>query len=59
MHVSFRSRSFLTIIESIVGKIQIITPHQRMFLFILKKSILAHVHNTHKWWSKYCNDWQQ
>jgi len=30
-----------------------------MFLFILKKSILAHVHNTHKWWSKYCNDWQQ
>jgi len=24
-------------IESIIGKIQIITPHQRMFLFILKK----------------------
>jgi len=33
MQVSFLSRSFLTIIESIIGKIQIITPHQRMFLF--------------------------
>jgi len=34
MHVSFFSRSFLPIIESILGKIQIITPHQRIFLFI-------------------------
>jgi hypothetical protein len=31
MHVSFFSRSFLTIIESILGQIQIITPHQTMF----------------------------
>ena len=61
MYVSFFSRSFLTIIESILGKIQIITPHQTMFLFIKKKkSILTHV-------LKICtnddqnivNDWQQ
>jgi hypothetical protein len=44
MHVSFFSRSFLTIIESILDKIQIITPNQRIFLFIFrKKSILTHV----------------
>jgi hypothetical protein len=47
MHVSFFSRSFLTIIESIIGQIQIITPHQRMFLFIFKKSILTHVWKIH------------
>jgi len=48
MHVSFFSRSFLTIIEYILGKIQIITPHQTMFLFIFKKiNIYAHVKNTY------------
>jgi hypothetical protein len=56
MHVSFFSGSFLTVIESILGKIQIITPNQRMFLFIFKKSILTHMLKirTYKWWSKYC-----
>jgi hypothetical protein len=39
MRVPFLSRSFLTIIESILDKIQIITPNQRMFLFIFKKKI--------------------
>ena len=44
MRVPFFSRSFLTIIESILDKIKIITPNQRMFLFILKKkSILMHM----------------
>jgi len=45
MHVSFFSQSFLTIIESIIGKIQMITPHQRMFI---KKKIntYARVKNT-------------
>jgi len=33
----FFSRSFLTIIESMLGKIQITTPHQRIFLIYLKK----------------------
>ena len=48
MHVSFFSQSFLTIIESILGKIQIITPHQTMFLFILKKNqYLRTVKNTY------------
>ena len=50
MHVSFFSRSFLTIIEYIIGKIQIITPHQRMF--ILKKN--QYLCTCWKWWSKYC-----
>jgi len=58
MQVSFLSRSFLTIIESIIGKIQIITPHQRMFLFILKNqyshTCWKYVHNVYKWLSKYC-----
>ena len=47
MHVSFFSQNFLTIIESIIGKIQIITPHQRMYLFIFEKSILTHVLKIH------------
>jgi hypothetical protein len=39
MHVSFFS-----IIESMLDKIQIITPNQRMFYtFLEKKSILAHM----------------
>jgi hypothetical protein len=33
MHVSFFSRSFLTIIESILGKIWIIRLHQCFYLF--------------------------
>ena len=43
IRVSFFSRSFLTNIESILGKIQIITSHQRIFVYLLKKSILTHV----------------
>ena len=55
MHVSFFSRSFLTIIESILGKIQIITPHQTMFYLFKKKiNTYARVKNTYKGWSKYC-----
>ena len=45
MHVSFLRR-FLTIIEYISGKIQIITPHQRKFWFtnfFQNKSIHTHV----------------
>jgi hypothetical protein len=54
MHVSFFSRSFLTIIESILGKIQIIPPHQTMFLFIFKKiNTYTPVKNMYTWWSKY------
>jgi hypothetical protein len=41
-------RTFLTIIESMIGKIQIITPHQRMFLSIKKKiNTYARVENTY------------
>jgi len=48
MHVSFFSRTFLTVVESIIGKIQIIIPHQRMFLFIPKKiNTYARVKNTY------------
>jgi hypothetical protein len=55
IYVSFFSRSFLTIIESILGKIQIITPHQTMFLFIKKKiNTYARVKNMYKWWPRYC-----
>jgi hypothetical protein len=56
MHVSFFSRSFLTIIESILDKIQIITPNQRIFLFIFrKKSILTHkVYIRNKSWKPEC-----
>ena len=46
MHVSFYSRSFLTINEFILGKIQIITSHQRIifiFYYFLKINIYAHV----------------
>ena len=41
MHVSFFSQSFLTIIQSILGKIQIITPHERI---IQKKKINTYLH---------------
>jgi hypothetical protein len=45
MRVSFYSRSFLTINESILGKIQITTPYQSFFFYLLlfSKSILTHV----------------
>jgi hypothetical protein len=53
----FFSRSFLTIIESILGKIQIITSHQRTLWLIFfkaeksKKKINTYecFKNTHKW----------
>jgi hypothetical protein len=52
MCVSLFSRSFLTIIESILGKIQIITPHgssENFFNLFKKKRFLintyAHVKN--------------
>lgn len=59
MQVSFLFRSFLTIIEFIIGKIQITcTSHQRMFLFIKKnkcsRTCWKYVHNMYKWLSKYC-----
>jgi hypothetical protein len=64
MHVYFFSQSFLTIIESILGKIHIITPHQTMFLFILKKiSTYARVKNMYTIRTNddqnIVNDWQQ
>jgi hypothetical protein len=64
MHVSFFSQNFLTIIESIIGKIQIITPHQRMYLFIFEKSILTHALKIHTYTictndQNIVNDWQQ
>ena len=60
MRVSFLSRSFLTIIDSILGKIPIITPHQIIFLFIIffrnqyLRTCSKYVQNTYKWWSIYC-----
>ena len=50
------SQSFLTISESILGKIQIITPHQRKYVSIKKKKkkptqgVKKYVHNKYKWW---------